>query len=324
MHVARTQGSDCLNDVIKLWLSRASKIRWAIAVPAATECCRRDRHLEGDLCRLLDSSQEIVTPDGAAPADHHELDEVTRLMTSDFDGLVDLSSDDEDCSDEACECEFKDTAMLEAEAKELYALADVNNDGLLSKGEMKKVIQKDPDVRKRLVSGGWKDFFAELDIDGDGSIECEELVNYYVCKLSVCEHGNIFTGLTEEEEEAAAAAAKETEKAEAAMAGATYLSEVAAAKAAAVQAAAAAVKAAAEEAAAVKAAEEEAAANATEKAAAARAAAARAAVEVAAAKAARKAAAKAAANKTAGELGVPKRCSTTTRHKVRHELGTTQ
>jgi hypothetical protein len=31
-----------------------------------------------------------------------------------------------------------------------------------------KVIQKDPSVRRRLLDGGWKGFFAALDTDGDG------------------------------------------------------------------------------------------------------------------------------------------------------------
>ena len=52
------------------------------------------------------------------------------------------------------------------------------------------MIQKDADARARLVSSGWKDFFGELDKDGDGAIECEELVDFYVRKLSICGCGN--------------------------------------------------------------------------------------------------------------------------------------
>ena len=60
----------------------------------------------------------------------------------------------------------KDEAVLRAEAEKVYAAADVNGDGGLSKTEMKKVIQKDPGLRAKLVSGSWKDFFAALDKDG--------------------------------------------------------------------------------------------------------------------------------------------------------------
>ena len=61
----------------------------------------------------------------------------------------------------------KNEATLHAEAMKVYAAADVNRDGILSKTEMKKVIQKDPGLRAKLVSGSWKDFFAVLDTDGD-------------------------------------------------------------------------------------------------------------------------------------------------------------
>ena len=61
----------------------------------------------------------------------------------------------------------------------------------MSKTEMKKVLKtKGADVRTRLLTGGWKDFFGELDKDGDGAIECEELVDFYVRKLSICGCGN--------------------------------------------------------------------------------------------------------------------------------------
>ena len=45
------------------------------------------------------------------------------------------------------------------------------------------MIQKDPAVRARLVCGKWKDFFGELDTDGDGTIDEDELVAYYVSKV---------------------------------------------------------------------------------------------------------------------------------------------
>ena len=94
------------------------------------------------------------------------------------------------CSKASCDCEFKETAILQAEAKVLHAAADVNRDGILSKNELKKQIQKDLAMRARLVTGSWREFFAVLDKDGDGNISCEELVTFYVRKLSRCEHGN--------------------------------------------------------------------------------------------------------------------------------------
>ena len=153
---------------------------------------------------------------------------------------------------DGCGCSFQDAASLEAEAREFYTAADVNNDGSLSKTEMKKVFhKKDAVVRARLVTGTWKDFITELDsirgaqgrrkvrerlytwknrsevdaVSGQCRVchkslksrtstihagckqkeaaaaakaEREELVAFYVHKLSICEHGNNASSATGE------------------------------------------------------------------------------------------------------------------------------
>merc|ERR1712166_1661817 len=78
----------------------------------------------------------------------------------------------------------KDGAALRAEAEKVYAAADVNGDGGLSKTEMKKILQKDAGLRAKLVSGSWKEFFAVLDKDGDGTVDLAEFITFYTKRLS--------------------------------------------------------------------------------------------------------------------------------------------
>merc|ERR1712166_999224 len=92
----------------------------------------------------------------------------------------------------------KDEAVLRAEAEKVYAAADVNGDGGLSKTEMKKVIQKDPGLRAKLVSGSWKDFFAVLDKDGDGTVDPDEFIKFYIHKLSTGNEATLYEAPAEE------------------------------------------------------------------------------------------------------------------------------
>ena len=43
-----------------------------------------------------------------------------------------------------------------------------------AKTERKKASQADPELRAKLVSGGWKQFFGRLDANGDGMIDFDE------------------------------------------------------------------------------------------------------------------------------------------------------
>ena len=55
---------------------------------------------------------------------------------------------------------------LASEALALFAAADKNGDGSLSRSELKKEIQKDEAVRARLGAESWGRFFDHLDSDG--------------------------------------------------------------------------------------------------------------------------------------------------------------
>ena len=72
--------------------------------------------------------------------------------------------------------------MLRAEAQKIYANADSNQTGMVSKNALKKMIQKDPVLRQKLVPGGWGDFFDELDEDGDYSTSAAASA----CGLTCC------------------------------------------------------------------------------------------------------------------------------------------
>ena len=56
---------------------------------------------------------------------------------------------------------------LRTDALALFAKADTNNDGNLSKKEIKKQIQADETLRQRLSVTSYKAFFAEIDTDGE-------------------------------------------------------------------------------------------------------------------------------------------------------------
>lgn len=67
-------------------------------------------------------------------------------------------------------------SLAEKRAKELFATADKNNDGKLSKSELKRSIQDNEAVRKELGVADWSSFWAEIDANGDGSITLQELI----------------------------------------------------------------------------------------------------------------------------------------------------
>eukprot|EP00049_Salpingoeca_infusionum_P005139 m.88810 g.88810 ORF g.88810 m.88810 type:complete len:1118 (-) comp12868_c0_seq2:3539-6892(-) len=86
-------------------------------------------------------------------------------------------------------------AFLVNRATEIFTTADIHSRGWLSKSDLKKLIHKDDELREELRTAGgrtWKDFWAELDANGDGQIGLDELVDY-ITKVQV-EKANAVTG----------------------------------------------------------------------------------------------------------------------------------
>lgn len=57
-------------------------------------------------------------------------------------------------------------SMLRSDAEQLYASADCNGDGRLSKSELKKLLKKSAPLKAKLIPDGWAAFFNELDTNG--------------------------------------------------------------------------------------------------------------------------------------------------------------
>ena len=69
--------------------------------------------------------------------------------------------------------------LLRAEAIAIFTKADFNQNGTLSRTEIKKEIQKDGALRQKLSAKKWKRFFKELDANGDGVVTMDEWITYY-------------------------------------------------------------------------------------------------------------------------------------------------
>jgi len=81
------------------------------------------------------------------------------------------------------EKEYSQKQQLEAEAEKIFKTADRNNDGELTKTELKKYLQGDAELKESLMgSQGWQEFFAELDKDGDSKFSLEEFQLVFVKK----------------------------------------------------------------------------------------------------------------------------------------------
>jgi len=104
-----------------------------------------------------------------------------------------------------------DDAALEAEAAEIFGAADKDNNKVLSHTELKKYIQANSEVRKRLLiigageDCGWHGLFTDADEDGDGEITLAEFNECFKRKAM----------LYKKVEEAEAAEAQQNEEAEA-------------------------------------------------------------------------------------------------------------
>jgi len=105
-----------------------------------------------------------------------------RRMSADLKAVL------ENAEEEAQEAIVDNNAALRQQAEDFFGRADLNNDGTLSKNELKKLIKKDAPLKAKLVPAGWGAFFGELDSDGDGIIDKEEFVQFYISKCSTAQH----------------------------------------------------------------------------------------------------------------------------------------
>merc|ERR1711968_123373 len=68
----------------------------------------------------------------------------------------------------------------------LFAKADANHDGVLSKSEIKKFLKnQEPSLKKAfgVAEGGWESLWAACDLDGDKTISLEEWKALYTSKV---------------------------------------------------------------------------------------------------------------------------------------------
>ena len=62
----------------------------------------------------------------------------------------------------------------------MFQDADKNNDKFLTKSEIRKYFKKNPAVKERILGSDfqWKDFFTNMDTDGDEKFDVNEFTNY--------------------------------------------------------------------------------------------------------------------------------------------------
>eukprot|EP00658_Telonema_sp_P-2_P013580 TRINITY_DN15144_c0_g1_i3.p1 TRINITY_DN15144_c0_g1~~TRINITY_DN15144_c0_g1_i3.p1 ORF type:complete len:561 (+),score=147.81 TRINITY_DN15144_c0_g1_i3:290-1972(+) len=69
-------------------------------------------------------------------------------------------------------------------ASELFTKADKHEIGVLSHTEVKQIVKSHPEVREEFGIGSWKQFFGEVDSDGDGTVSAQEFIRYCVSHRS--------------------------------------------------------------------------------------------------------------------------------------------
>jgi len=79
----------------------------------------------------------------------------------------------------------KTEAKLKAEAMILFDKIDKNSDSTLTKTELKKFLQGNPELKAAFLrDGGWQSLFGELDTDQDSSFSKAEFEAVYVQRMA--------------------------------------------------------------------------------------------------------------------------------------------
>merc|ERR1719440_2068405 len=94
------------------------------------------------------------------------------------------------------------------EAAMIFAKADADHDGNLTKNEVKKFLNATPELKAVFVgSAGWQGLWAEVDTDGDANISLDEWKAFYCSKMGGAAPAGGEKKLSKKEKKAAAKAA---------------------------------------------------------------------------------------------------------------------
>jgi len=69
---------------------------------------------------------------------------------------------------------------MAANAKKVFEEADKDNNGFLTKSELRKYFKKNPEEKERILGSDfkWSEFFANMDANDDGKFDLKEFTNY--------------------------------------------------------------------------------------------------------------------------------------------------
>ena len=80
------------------------------------------------------------------------------------------------------EATAEDSAEAAATARQVFQDADKNNNGFLTKSELRKYFKKHPAEKNRILGSDfqWKEFFTDMDKNGDNKFDVNEFTNFVI------------------------------------------------------------------------------------------------------------------------------------------------